>query len=42
MARKGKWDYKPEAWKHMGKRKDYGCMVIIVVFAILTSLVAWI
>ena len=39
MARKGKWAYKPEAWKHMAKRKDYGCMVIIVVFVTLTTLI---
>lgn len=38
MARKGKWDYKPESWKHMSKRNDYGCMVIIMIFCCLIGI----
>ena len=38
MARKGKWDYKPESWKYMSKRNDYGCMVIIMIFCCLIGI----
>lgn len=38
MARRSKWDYKPESWKHMSKRNDYGCMVIIMMFCCLIGI----
>lgn len=38
MARKSKWDYKPESWKHMSKRNDYGCLIIIMIFCCLTGI----
>lgn len=38
MARKSKWGYKPESWKHMSKRNDYGCLIIIMIFCCLTGI----